>query len=114
MPQWHSGFRCLSGTPHALALAGADEEGGKGDAEGGNADTDGAVKVRKRAAAIDPSATLETADALRVKEFDPTFAVDPLFHKTSAQFDEGGAKGADPHVTPTRLFNAMSELYRMY
>lgn len=32
-------------------------------------------------------------EALNVKKFDLAFAVDPLFHKTSAQFDEGGAKG---------------------
>lgn len=42
----------------------------------------------------DPSATLEpNTENLNVKKFDLTFAVDPLFHKTSAQFDEGGAKG---------------------
>jgi len=40
-------------------------------------------------------ATLESSlEALNVKKFDLAFAVDPLFHKTSAQFDEGGARGA--------------------
>ena len=44
--------------------------------------------------AVYPSATLEAnVENLNVKKFDLTFAVDPLFHKTSAQFDEGGAKG---------------------
>ena len=44
-----------------------------------------------------PQATLESSlEALNVKKFDLAFAVDPLFHKTSAQFDEGGAKGALP------------------
>lgn len=44
-----------------------------------------------------PQATLESSlEALNVKKFDLAFAVDPLFHKTSAQFDEGGAKGAQP------------------
>lgn len=28
-----------------------------------------------------------------MKKFDLAFTVDPLFHKTSAQFDEGGARG---------------------
>lgn len=43
---------------------------------------------------LDPEATLEASlDALNVRKFDLAFAVDPLFHKTSAQFDEGGAKG---------------------
>ncbi|KAK0589961.1 hypothetical protein LWI29_020677 [Acer saccharum] len=37
-----------------------------------------------------PSSTLESSfEALNVKKFD----VDPLYHQTSAQFDEGGAKG---------------------
>ncbi|XP_042477753.1 condensin complex subunit 2-like [Macadamia integrifolia] len=31
--------------------------------------------------------------ALNVKKFDVAFAVDPLYHQTSARFDEGGAKG---------------------
>ena len=43
---------------------------------------------------VNPSSTLEASfDALNVKKFDLAFAVDPLFHKTSAQFDEGGARG---------------------
>ncbi|XP_022727928.1 condensin complex subunit 2-like [Durio zibethinus] len=38
--------------------------------------------------------TLESSfEALNVKKFDVAFAVDPLYHQTSAQFDEGGAKG---------------------
>ncbi|KAK1568486.1 hypothetical protein Q3G72_025079 [Acer saccharum] len=41
-----------------------------------------------------PSSTLESSfEALNVKKFDVAFAVDPLYHQTSAQFDEGGAKG---------------------
>lgn len=32
-------------------------------------------------------------DALKVKKFDLEFTVDPLFKKTSADFDEGGAMG---------------------
>ncbi|KAJ7520141.1 hypothetical protein O6H91_20G068600 [Diphasiastrum complanatum] len=39
------------------------------------------------------SATLESFEVLNVKKFDVAFNVDPLFHQTSAQFDEGGAKG---------------------
>ncbi|XP_014490406.1 condensin complex subunit 2 [Vigna radiata var. radiata] len=38
--------------------------------------------------------TLESSfEVLNVKKFDVAFAVDPLYHHTSAQFDEGGAKG---------------------
>ncbi|KAK4850531.1 hypothetical protein QYF36_007520 [Acer negundo] len=43
---------------------------------------------------ISPLLTLESSfEALNVKKFDVAFAVDPLYHQTSAQFDEGGAKG---------------------
>ncbi|KAM7250084.1 hypothetical protein ACFE04_021967 [Oxalis oulophora] len=43
---------------------------------------------------ISPLSTLESSfEALNVKKFDIAFAVDPLYHQTSAQFDEGGAKG---------------------
>jgi condensin complex subunit 2 len=38
--------------------------------------------------------TLEAdEDALNAKLFDLEYAVDPLFNKTAADFDEGGAKG---------------------
>ncbi|GAB2215043.1 hypothetical protein Drorol1_Dr00019417 [Drosera rotundifolia] len=41
-----------------------------------------------------PTSTLESSfEALNLKKFDAAFAVDPLYHQTSAQFDEGGAKG---------------------
>ncbi|XP_010469570.1 PREDICTED: condensin complex subunit 2 isoform X1 [Camelina sativa] len=43
---------------------------------------------------LSPLSTLEPSfEALNVKKFDVAFAVDPLYHQTSAQFDEGGAKG---------------------
>ncbi|XWS36770.1 hypothetical protein CRYUN_Cryun20dG0114300 [Craigia yunnanensis] len=43
---------------------------------------------------MSPLSTLESSfEALNVKKFDVAFAVDPLYHQTSAQFDEGGAKG---------------------
>lgn len=35
----------------------------------------------------------EKPDALNLKKLDVAFDVDPLFHRTSAKFDEGGAKG---------------------
>lgn len=69
-----------------------------GEDVGDEADSESGPKKRRAGAsdqASDPSATLEpTVENLNVKKFDLTFAVDPLFHKTSAQFDEGGAKGA--------------------
>ncbi|KAK9866833.1 hypothetical protein WJX84_006304 [Apatococcus fuscideae] len=67
-----------------------------GDDGEGEASQTGRGAKAKRGAAVtaDPSSTLESnIDALNVKKFDIAFAVDPLFHKTSAQFDEGGARG---------------------
>ncbi|CAA6671288.1 unnamed protein product [Spirodela intermedia] len=43
---------------------------------------------------VSPLSTLESSfDVLNVKKFDAAFTVDPLYHQTSAKFDEGGAKG---------------------
>ncbi|XP_057792703.1 condensin complex subunit 2 [Salvia miltiorrhiza] len=43
---------------------------------------------------LSPLSTLESSfTAINVKKFDVAFVVDPLYHQTSAQFDEGGAKG---------------------
>ncbi|XP_010244120.1 PREDICTED: condensin complex subunit 2 [Nelumbo nucifera] len=43
---------------------------------------------------VSPISTLESSfDSLNVKKFDVAFSVDPLYHQTSAQFDEGGARG---------------------
>jgi len=41
----------------------------------------------------DPESTLEPFEALNMKKFDLAFSVDPLFHRTSAQFDAGGPQG---------------------
>uniref|UniRef100_A0A7N0TU02 Condensin complex subunit 2 n=1 Tax=Kalanchoe fedtschenkoi TaxID=63787 RepID=A0A7N0TU02_KALFE len=49
---------------------------------------------KKEAKKLSLLSTLEpTFEALNVKKFDVAFTVDPLYHQTSAQFDEGGAKG---------------------
>ncbi|KAH9803906.1 Condensin complex subunit 2 [Citrus sinensis] len=43
---------------------------------------------------ISPLSTLDSSfETFNVKKFDVAFAVDPLSHQTSAQFDEGGARG---------------------
>ena len=71
---------------------GAEDGDGEGDGEGADGKAGGR---RRKAASADPSSTLATTwDELNAKKFDLAFAVDPLFHKTSAQFDEGGARGA--------------------
>ncbi|TPX38063.1 hypothetical protein SmJEL517_g00299 [Synchytrium microbalum] len=64
-----------------------------GDDENENEDGNGQQKkTRKRANRA--GRTLETdINQLNVKKFDSEFMVDPLFKKTSADFDEGGARG---------------------
>ncbi len=84
------------GVTCGCALAGVCEGGEDGESEAGPKRRRGTGQDQP----ADPSATLEpNVESLNVKKFDLTFAVDPLFHKTSAQFDEGGAKGAlNPQV----------------
>ncbi|XP_042949007.1 condensin complex subunit 2-like isoform X4 [Carya illinoinensis] len=65
-------------------------------ADGGNADNelDGTHSKKNPERKISPLSTLESSfEVLNVKKFDVTFSVDPLYHQTSAKFDEGGAKG---------------------
>ncbi|KAI4384956.1 hypothetical protein MLD38_003038 [Melastoma candidum] len=59
---------------------------------GGAAEEDPSKKDAEKK--LSPLSTLESSfEALNVKKFDVAFLVDPLYHHTSAQFDEGGAKG---------------------
>lgn len=84
-------FKILGGIGRAQGPTNDD-----GEEEGDDTNPDGSspTKRRRRHAELNPEATLEPSlEALNVKKFDLAFAVDPLFHKTSAQFDEGGAKG---------------------
>lgn len=53
-----------------------------------------ATSKKEKEYKLSPLTTLESSfDALNVKKFDVAFAVDPLYHQTTAQFDEGGSKG---------------------
>ncbi|PWA75591.1 Condensin complex subunit 2/barren [Artemisia annua] len=64
--------------------------------EDANADSEQVKQTAKkeREQKYSPLKTLESSfDTLNVKKFDVAFSVDPLYHQTSAQFDEGGAKG---------------------
>ncbi|XP_057977555.1 condensin complex subunit 2-like isoform X2 [Malania oleifera] len=74
----------------------AQEDGHETMAEGGNSN-DGQEKDRPKKELerkVSPLSTLESSfESINVKKFDVAFAVDPLYHQTSAQFDEGGAKG---------------------
>ncbi len=71
---------------------------GKGDDEdedGGDPDSNDPTQRQKRAAkAHRTESTLAKNPAqLRSKKLDLEFSVDPLFKKTCADFDEGGAQG---------------------
>ncbi len=69
----------------------AEDGGGEGEGDG---EAGAGPKRRRRVVDLNPDATLESSlSSLNVKKYDLAFDVDPLFHKTSAQFDEGGAKG---------------------
>ncbi|KAM0275745.1 hypothetical protein ACHAQH_007463 [Verticillium albo-atrum] len=72
-----------------------DGEDGEGDESEEELDEDGNVKKKaKRKAQRSSEATLAPSFAsLQLKKFELEFAVDPLFKKASADFDEGGAKG---------------------
>eukprot|EP00775_Hariotina_reticulata_P010048 gene10048-10204_t len=71
-------------------------------------------------------ATLAKPEQLMAKHTDTTFSVDPLFHKMSALFDEGGANGLlllnrsvydgvnimiDPHQVPEHQFPLQAALH---
>ena len=71
---------------------GEDEAGDDGDDAGGDANARRGRRG-KGAAASDPAATLASREDITAPQFDLAFAVDPLFQRTAAQFDEGGAGG---------------------
>lgn len=69
--------------------ASVDEE-----ADPDNPDAQDPAQQRKRGKAHRPESTLaKNAAQLRSKKLDLEFSVDPLFKKTCADFDEGGAHG---------------------
>ena len=84
-------FKMLGG----LGRAGIEEDGpAEGELGDGGVGQASPSKRKRRGGELNPEATLESSvEALNVKKFDLAFAVDPLFHKTSAQFDAGGAHG---------------------
>jgi condensin complex subunit 2 len=70
--------------------SGEEDEEGEDDEE----DEEGNKKPKKKKAAKSHEATLAPSFAsLQLKKLELEFAVDPLFKKASADFDEGGAKG---------------------
>ncbi|KAK1250352.1 hypothetical protein MKX08_010355 [Trichoderma sp. CBMAI-0020] len=73
----------------------AEEGAGEGEESEEEVDADGNVKKKtKKKVQRSSEATLAPSFAsLQLKKFELEFAVDPLFKKASADFDEGGAKG---------------------
>lgn len=73
-------------------LAGGSAETGDNDGLEGEEDEVGEPKTTRKT--VRSEATLAKSFAqLQIKKFDLEFTVDPLFKKTSADFDEGGAMG---------------------
>jgi len=95
-------FRILGGLSFAKLASGdeaethgnASDEGHEAEA-GDVSDEDGPTQSKAvRHIHVSGESTLEpSVDALNMKKMDLDFQVDPLFRKTSATFDEGGAKG---------------------
>ena len=88
-------FKMLGGMNKVATVEEEEEEtgaeGAKGDGEGLDGDsTSQTTKKRRSTRAV---STLEPPDAHTTKQVDETNVVDPLFQKTSALFDEGGASG---------------------
>ncbi|KAK5092483.1 hypothetical protein LTR70_005444 [Exophiala xenobiotica] len=67
---------------------GSDVDGDESDGEGGKKKKEKKRKQRSHEATLAPSFA-----SLQLKKLELEFAVDPLFKKASADFDEGGAKG---------------------
>ncbi|KAJ8662196.1 hypothetical protein O0I10_001889 [Lichtheimia ornata] len=73
-------------------LSGLADSGRDGDEEDELQSTS-ERRVRKRGNRAADSTLLTSFSSIALKKFDLDFAVDPLFKKTSADFDEGGARG---------------------
>ncbi|KAK9247686.1 condensin complex subunit 2/barren [Lipomyces tetrasporus] len=92
--------KLLSGlTDHSSKQRKRAEEDDVVDGDGDNEEREGGTNRAKRR--VRSEATLvKDFSVIQVKKLDLEFAVDPLFKKASADFDEGGAKGL--------LFNHLS------
>ncbi|GKT42055.1 condensin complex subunit 2 [Colletotrichum spaethianum] len=81
-----------------LADSNSKKKGKEGDdAEGEESeeeiDEDGNVRKKPKRKRSSEATLAPSFSSLQLKKFELEFAVDPLFKKTSADFDEGGAKG---------------------
>ena len=72
-----------------------DEEGDSSDEDAGEGDIQGSAKAKARSSKISAKRvgdTLTSFESLRIKKLSEELNIDPLFKKTLAEFDEGGAK----------------------
>jgi len=84
-----------------------------GDGDDGDGEESGIpAKEAKRPRRVKPPSTnLEVnPTSLDLKKLEMAFAVDPLFHRTSAKFDEGGAKGLLLLNLPVRPGNGIRRI----
>ncbi|XP_056697688.1 condensin complex subunit 2 isoform X1 [Spinacia oleracea] len=89
---WHAdAYRVLNGISR-VGLEEKEESLIRGDKTSKEREVGRRVKEEERK--VSPLSTVESSfETLNVKKLDVAFAVDPLYYQTSAQFDEGGAKG---------------------
>ncbi|WVQ97904.1 hypothetical protein IAU59_005021 [Kwoniella sp. CBS 9459] len=80
--------KLLSGLAGGNAAADDDDIGAEGDDEEG-----GEPKATRKTTSRSEATLAKSFTQLQVKKFDLEFTVDPLFKKTCADFDEGGAMG---------------------
>ncbi|BGP35636.1 hypothetical protein JCM10296v2_007477 [Rhodotorula toruloides] len=84
--------KLLSGLGDKAAGANGDGDADEEDGDG-EEDAERQEKRTRKRAARQTSTLADDFSKLRIKAFDLEFTVDPLFKKTSADFDEGGAGG---------------------
>ncbi|KAK0389579.1 hypothetical protein NLU13_3154 [Sarocladium strictum] len=89
--------KLLSGLADSNTSKKKNRDGDEADADESDEeelDEDGNVKKKPKKKSRSSEATLApNFSSLQLKKFELEFAVDPLFKKASADFDEGGAKG---------------------
>ncbi|KAL9612867.1 MAG: hypothetical protein Q9167_002551 [Letrouitia subvulpina] len=89
-----SGLADSGNTKNRRGEAGGEDDTEAGQEGDGDEGEDGTKKKAKKRSQRSSEATLVPSfAALQLKKFELEFAVDPLFKKASADFDEGGAKG---------------------
>ncbi|XP_021758674.1 condensin complex subunit 2-like [Chenopodium quinoa] len=91
---WHAdAYRVLNGISRSTGLEDEEETLIRGDIISKKRE-EGRPPVKEVERKVSPLSTVESSfETLNSKKLDVSFAVDPLYYQTSAQFDEGGAKG---------------------